>query len=226
MKNFEHKFADCKKDKNGYTKICIRLYGNAEYICVMAKPIPLTRDEMTECGGFDEVLRLNLTKFDIQNIPGTEKLYGKIDSESIMYYNGAERAWKFYDEPNFSIDDGNLSEAQIEMLANEKPWFEPHNDEAGNYGDVDDHSTYSIEDLLTIAYVKKIKKPSKSKKTTNYDKLIGLTIHLQNIADYLKNDIDYAKHAHKAMLFKKDHVKELRKCFDQIVCDTDTDEAI
>ena len=41
MKNFEHKFADAKKDKNGYTKIRIRLYGNLEYVCVMAKPMPI-----------------------------------------------------------------------------------------------------------------------------------------------------------------------------------------
>ena len=142
MKNFEHKFADCKKDKNGYTKIRIRLYDNAEYICVMAKPMPLTKSEI-DSYSLEEVLRLNLTKFELKNIPGTEKLYGDVSGEFIMYFNGAECAWKF-DEEALTIDDDDLTDEQIKQLAVEKPWFEPHNDGAGNYGDEDDHAVYDL----------------------------------------------------------------------------------
>ena len=142
MKNFEHKFADAKKDKNGYTKIRIRLYDNAEYICVLAKPMPLTKSEI-DSYSLEEVLRLNLTKFELKNIPGTEKLYGKIEGDWFMYFNGAECAWKFYEEV-LTIDDDDLTDKQIQQLADEKPWFEPHNDRAGNYGDEDVHAVYDL----------------------------------------------------------------------------------
>ena len=221
MKNFEHKFADAKKDKNGYTKIRIRLYDNAEYVCVMAKPMPLTKSEI-DSYSLEEVLRLNLTKFALKNVPGTEKLYGKIDSKSIMYYNGAECAWKFYDDP-ISIDDFELSEAKCEKLADEEPWFEPHNDGAGNYGDEDDHAVYDLADLKNPG---KIKKTGNSKKISNYDKLIALALDLDEVASNLAVDIIRARRNHKALLFKSKNVKKLRELFDQIVCDTDTNEAI
>ena len=222
MKNFEHKFADAKKDKNGYTKIRIRLYGNLEYVCVMAKPMPLTKSEI-DSYSLEEVLRLNLTKFALKNVPGTEKLYGKIDSKSIMYYNGAECAWKFYDDDPISIDDFELSEAKCEKLADEEPWFEPHNDGAGNYGDEDDHAVYDLADLKNPG---KIKKTGNSKKISNYDKLIALALDLDEVASNLAVDIIRARRNHKAILFKSKNVKKLRELFDQIVCDTDADEVI
>lgn len=227
MKNFEHKFADCKKDKNGYTKIRIRLYGNLEYVCVMAKPMPLTKSEI-DSYSLEEVLRLNLTKFALKNVPGTEKLYGKIDSKSIMYYNGAECAWKFYDDP-ISIGDFELSEAKCEKLADEEPWFEPHNDGAGNYGDWSVHAVYDLADLKKPGKIKnpgKIKKSGNSKKISNYDKLIALALDLDEVASNLAVDIIRARRNHKALLFKSKNVKKLRETFDRIVCDTDIDEAI
>ena len=146
MKNFEHKFADAKKDKNGYTKIRIRLYDNAEYICVLAKPVPLTdpdvKKEIDRIGA-DEAKRINFTAFTLKNIPGTEKLYGKIEGDWFMYFNGNECAWKF-DEDALTIDDDDLTDEQIQQLAVEKPWFEPHNDRAENYGDEDVHAVYDL----------------------------------------------------------------------------------
>ena len=140
--DYENKFADCKKDNDGFTKIRIRLYGSAEYICVLAKPVPLTKSEI-DSYSLEEVLRLNLTKFELKNIPGTEKLYGDVSGEFIMYFNGAECAWKFYEEV-LAIDDEDLTDEQIQQLAVEKPWFEPHNDGAGNYGDEDVHAVYDL----------------------------------------------------------------------------------
>lgn len=221
MKNFEHKFADAKKDKNGYTKIRIRLYDNAEYICVLAKPMPLTKSEI-DIYSLEEVLRLNLTKFELKNIPGTEKLYGKIEGDWFMYFNGAECAWKFYEEV-LAIDDDDLTDKQIQLLADEEPWFEPHNDGAGNYGDWSVHAVYDLADLKNPG---KIKKSGNSKKISNYDKLIALTSDLEEVACNLAVDIIRARRNHKALLFKSKNVKKLREIFDQIVCDTDIDEEI
>ena len=221
MKNFEHKFADAKKDKNGYTKIRIRLYDNAEYICVLAKPMPLTKSEI-DIYSLEEVLRLNLTKFELKNIPGTEKLYGKIEGDWLMYFNGAECAWKFYEEV-LAIDDDDLTDKQIQLLADEEPWFEPHNDGAGNYGDWSVHAVYDLADLKNPG---KIKKSGNSKKISNYDKLIALTSDLEEVACNLAVDIIRARRNHKALLFKSKNVKKLREIFDQIVCDTDIDEEI
>ena len=221
MKNFEHKFADAKKDKNGYTKIRIRLYDNAEYICVLAKPMPLTKSEIDRYS-LEEVLRLNLTKFELKNIPGTEVLYGKIEGDWFMYFNGAECAWKFYEEV-LTIDDDDLTDKQIQQLADEKPWFEPHNDGAGNYGDWSVHAVYDLADLENPG---KIKKSGNSKKISNYDKLIALALDLDEVASNLAVDIIRARRNHKAILFKSKNVKKLRELFDQIVCDTNTDEVI
>ena len=221
MKNFEHKFADAKKDKNGYTKIRIRLYDNAEYICVLAKPMPLTKSEI-DIYSLEEVLRLNLTKFELKNIPGTEKLYGKIEGDWFMYFNGAECAWKFYEEV-LDIDDDDLTDKQIQQLADEEPWFEPHNDGAGNYGDWSVHAVYDLADLKNPG---KIKKSGNSKKISNYDKLIALALDLKEVASNLAVDIIRARRNHKALLFKSKNVKKLREISDQIVCDTDTDEEI
>ena len=221
MKNFEHKFADAKKDKNGYTKIRIRLYDNAEYICVLAKPMPLTKSEIDRYS-LEEVLRLNLTKFELKNIPGTEVLYGKIEGDWFMYFNGAECAWKFYEEV-LTIDDDDLTDKQIQQLADEKPWFEPHNDGAGNYGDWSVHAVYDLADLENPG---KIKKSGNSKKISNYDKLIALALDLDEVASNLAVDIIRARRNHKALLFKSKNVKKLRELFDQIVCDTNTDEVI
>ena len=225
MKNFEHKFADCKKDKNGYTKIRIRLYDNAEYICVMAKPVPLTDPDVKKVIdriGADEAKRINFTVFTLKNVPGTEKLYGKIDGDWFMYFNGAECAWKFYEEV-LAIDDEDLTDEQIQQLADEKPWFEPHNDEAGNYGDWSVHAVYDLADLKNP---RKIKKSGNSKKISNYDKLLALALDLKEVACNLAVDIIQASKNHKALLFKSKNVKKLRETFDQIVCDTDADEAI
>ena len=225
MKNFEHKFADAKKDKNGYTKIRIRLYDNAEYICVLAKPVPLTDPDVKkeiECIGADEAKRINFTVFTLKNIPGTEKLYGKIDGDWFMYFNGAECAWKFYEEV-LAIDDDDLTDKQIQQLADEEPWFEPHNDGAGNYGDWSVHAVYDLADLKNPG---KIKKSGNSKKISNYDKLIALALDLKEVACNLAVDIIRARKNHKALLFKSKNVKKLREISDQIVCDTDTDEEI
>ena len=221
MKNFEHKFADAKKDKNGYTKIRIRLYGILEYVCVMAKPMPLTKSEI-DSYSLEEVLRLNLTKFELKNIPGTEKLYGKIEGDWFMYFNGAECAWKFYEDV-LTIDDDDLTDKQIQQLADEEPWFEPHNDGAGNYGDWSVHAVYDLADLKNPG---KIKKSSNSKKISNYDKLLALALDLGEVASNLAVDIIRARWNHKALLFKSKNIKKLRELFDQIVCDTDTDEVI
>ena len=144
--DYENKFADCKKDNDGFTKIRIRLYGNAEYICVLAKPVPLTdpdvKKEIDRIGA-DEAKRINFTAFTLKNIPGTEKLYGKIEGDWFMYFNGNECAWKF-DEDALTIDDDDLTDEQIQQLAVEKPWFEPHNDRAENYGDEDVHAVYDL----------------------------------------------------------------------------------
>ena len=221
MKNFEHKFADAKKDKNGYTKIRIRLYDNAEYICVLAKPMPLTKSEI-DSYSLEEVLRLNLTKFELKNVPGTEVLYGKIEGDWFMYFNGAECAWKFYEDV-LTIDDDDLTDKQIQQLADEEPWFEPHNDGAGNYGDWSVHAVYDLADLKKPG---KIKKSGNSKKISNYDKLLALALDLGEVASNLAVDIIRARWNHKALLFKSENVKKLREIFDQIVCDTDTDEVI
>ena len=145
--DYENKFADCKKDNDGFTKIRIRLYGNAEYICVLAKPVPLTdpdvKQEIDRIGA-DEAKRINFTAFTLKNIPGTEKLYGDVSGEFIMYFNGAECAWKFDDDYLTLVDDDDLTDEQIQQLADEKPWFEPHNDGAGNYGDEDVHAVYDL----------------------------------------------------------------------------------
>lgn len=147
MKSYENKFSDCKKDSDGFTKIRVRFYDNAEYVCVLAKPVPMTDPyykRLFDALGPDEVKRLNFTVWAIKRIPEHEDLYfGDIDGEWCMYFNGAERAWKFYDEYPSLSDDG-MDDDIVQQLAAEEPWFEPHNDEAGNYGDEDVHAVYDI----------------------------------------------------------------------------------
>ena len=153
-KSFEHKFIDAKKDQDGFSKIKVRFYldDNDFYACVMAKPVDITpaylskfmiQEELNLGEALQEIRRLNLTIWEFKNISEIEVIIGDISGRFECYFNGAEVSWKFY-EAVCPIIKNAISEEDIQTLSQEIPWFEPHNDDTGNFGDQEVHAVYTL----------------------------------------------------------------------------------
>lgn len=148
--DYENKYKNAKKlDKAGNVYITVR-FGEV-YLPVKAHPIDLPE----QCEIRSEILRLNLTMWVLNDIPEVKKVTGPVclNHEALLYWNGAERAWKFYDEPFSSLEDDLTDRqwAKVEDLRKRYEgdgcFFEPHIDEDGNMGDEEDHAVYDKKTL-------------------------------------------------------------------------------
>ena len=152
--DYENKYKNAKKlDKAGNVYITVR-FGEV-YLPVKAHPIDLPE----QCETRSEILRLNLTNWVLNDIDEVAAIAGPVclNHEALLYWNGAEGSWKFYDEP-FSYPDENLSDRKEEKvedlrikLADAGLLFEPHLDASGNIGDEEDHAVYDCKTLKKFA---------------------------------------------------------------------------
>ena len=152
--NYESKYKDAKKlDKDGNVYITVR-FGEV-YLPVKVHPIDLPE----QCETRSEILRINLTMWVLNDIPEVRKVTGPVcvNHGALLYWNGAERAWKFYDEPFSSLEDDLTDRqwAKVEDLRKRYEgdgyFFEPHIDEDGNLGDEEDHAVYDRKTLKKFA---------------------------------------------------------------------------
>ena len=152
MKDHEVPFKLAIKDKDGFATILVRFHEN--YIPVKGKPLPLIKEESPD---LDEVKRLNLTRWFLKDAPEIAEIVGNICGEgyaSMLYWNGNEGAWKFYDICPFStngLDEDELDEDELDELYDkledkidelEDVLYKPHVDHTGNMGDDSVHCVY------------------------------------------------------------------------------------
>ena len=147
MIDYEVPFKIAKKDRNGYATILVR-FGEF-YVPVKGKPLPLIKEEAPE---LKEIKRVNLTRWNLKDIPEISELVGVLCGggegyTAMLYWNGSECVWKFWDEGLGGIDnddDDTIAKLnkKIEELENSDSLYEPHEDRAGNMGDEDVHCIY------------------------------------------------------------------------------------
>ena len=138
-------FKDAKKDCNGYATILVK-FGDW-YVPVKGKPLPLIKEEAPD---LKEIKRINLTRWNLKDIPEIAKLVGNLCGGedgyiAMLYWNGSEVAWKFYDEGLGGIDDESdevIDELNRKIDELDKTLYKPHDDNAGNYGDESVHCVY------------------------------------------------------------------------------------
>lgn len=141
-------FKDAKKDCNGYATILVK-FGDW-YVPVKGKPLSLVKDELDEETDLNEIKRLNLTRWNLKDIPEIAKLVGNLCGGedgyiAMLYWNGSEVAWKFYDEGLGGIDDESdevIDELNRKIDELDKTFYKPHDDNTGNYGDESVHCVY------------------------------------------------------------------------------------
>lgn len=145
--NYEVPFSNAKKDPNGYAKLVVKV--GEWYVPALGKPVSFTAyDRCHALLGTDiaDIKELNLTKWDLKDIPEIREWTGKLfGCECILYWNGNECAWKFYEDSFGGIDDD--SDEVIEMLddyldEHDSEFYKPHDDHAGNFGDTGVHCVY------------------------------------------------------------------------------------
>lgn len=147
MKDHEVPFKNAKKDRNGYATILVK-FGEF-YVPVKGKPLPLIKEEAPE---LKEIKRVNLTRWNLKDIPEISELVGVLCGggegyTEMLYWNGNECVWKFWDEGLGGIDnddDDTLEklDEKIEELEDSHSLYEPHEDRAGNMGDENVHCIY------------------------------------------------------------------------------------
>ncbi len=147
MKDHEVPFKNAKKDRNGYATILVK-FGEF-YVPVKGKPLPLIKEEAPE---LKEIKRVNLTRWNLKDIPEISDLVGVLCGggegyTEMLYWNGNECVWKFWDEGLGGIendDDDTLAklDKKIEELEDSHSLYEPHEDRAGNMGDENVHCVY------------------------------------------------------------------------------------
>ncbi len=148
-KNYEVPFKAAKKDKDGYAALLVR-FGD-EYVPVKGRPLPLSKAIITNIG-LDEIKRLNLTHWELKDIPEVAKVLGKICGnklDTMLYWNGYKSAWEFDDELDHTLykDCDYLYMVPQELLAKVDKFasecYAPYEDSTGNYGDASVHCVYS-----------------------------------------------------------------------------------
>lgn len=156
--NYEVRYDDVK-NPDGTVKIKVRFYYDG-YAAVIAKPIPISLEDIEGVGSDEgnveldksECCYLNLTKWKIVDVPGHFSKVAKhlIGTELWLYYNGCERAWKFFDDDDdMYLDDVNTTREYLDLLYDESRngCYEPHADDDGNFGDETMHAVYDINSL-------------------------------------------------------------------------------
>lgn len=147
MKDHEISFKNAKKDRNGYATIIVVI--DEYYIPVKGKPLPLIKEEAPD---LKEINRLNLTRWNIKDIPEIARRVGNLCGgakglTAMLYWNGSETAWKFWNEGPSNVvkdDDDTVDwlDYKIEDLEDEGAFYKPHNDNEGNMGDESVHCVY------------------------------------------------------------------------------------
>ena len=145
MKDYEVPFKNAKKDRNGYATILVK-FGEF-YVPVKGKPLPLIKEEAPD---LREIKRINLTRWNLKDIPEISELVGVLCGgdegyNNMLYWNGSECVWKFWDEGLGGIDnydDDTLEKLDEKIEELEDSFYEPHEDRAGNMGDEDVHCIY------------------------------------------------------------------------------------
>ena len=145
MKDHEVPFKNAKKDRNGYATILVK-FGEF-YVPVKGKPLPLIKEEAPE---LKEIKRVNLTRWNLKDIPEISKLIGVLcgggEGYTVMlYWNGNECVWKFWYEGLGGIDnddDDTLEKLDEKIEELEDSLYKPHEDHAGNMGDENVHCVY------------------------------------------------------------------------------------
>lgn len=145
MKDHEVPFKNAKKDRNGYATILVK-FGEF-YVPVKGKPLPLIKEEAPE---LKEIKRVNLTRWNLKDIPEISELVGVLCGggegyTEMLYWNGNECVWKFWNEGLGGIenDDDNTLEKLDEKIEDlEDSLYKPHDDHAGNMGDENVHCVY------------------------------------------------------------------------------------
>lgn len=147
MKNYEIPFNNAKKDADGYATLLVRF--GEWYVPVKGRPLPLIKEELDEETDLNEIKRINLTRWNLKDIPEIAKLVGNLCGEdgytAMLYWNGSEAAWKFYDEGLGGIDDDSdeiLEKLDKKINKLDKTFYKPHDDHAGNRGDESVHCVY------------------------------------------------------------------------------------
>ena len=147
MKDHEVPFKNAKKDKNGYATLLVKF--GEWYVPVKGKPLPLIKEEAPD---LKEIKCVNLTRWNLKDIPEVAKKVGVLcgDAENytpMLYWNGNEAAWKFWDEGLGGIDNDDDDtidwlDEKIEELEDAEAFYKPHVDESGNMGDENVHCVY------------------------------------------------------------------------------------
>lgn len=145
MIDHEVPFKSAKKDRNGYATILVK-FGEF-YVPVKGKPLPLIKEEAPS---LEEIKRTNLTRWNLKDIPEISKLVGVLCGggegyTAMLYWNGNECVWKFWDEGLGGIDnddDDTLEKLDEKIEDLEDFLYKPHDDHAGNRGDEDVHCIY------------------------------------------------------------------------------------
>ena len=144
---YEISFRDAMKDADGYAKLVVKV--GEWYVPALGKPVSFTAyDRCHNLIGEDiaDIKRLNLTKWDLKDIPEIAERTGKLfGCECILYWNGHECAWKFFEDGFYGIDDD--SDEVIEILddyidSHSTEFYEPHNDRGEIIGDKNVHCVY------------------------------------------------------------------------------------
>jgi len=195
MKNHEISFKNAKKDKDGYATILVK-FGEF-YVPVKGKPLPLDKKEEDNYGDEDEINRLNLTHWNLKDIPEIAERVGVLCGEGyddVLYWNGNETAWKFYYDGLGGIDNDDDDtidwlDSKIEDL--EDSLYKPHDDHAGNMGDEDVHCIYDGKSGISLWNDGK----DKTIKRTLADELTSNT--WSNFYDAATEAVEKARKSHK-----------------------------
>lgn len=145
MKDHEVPFKNAKKDRNGYATILVK-FGEF-YVPVKGKPLPLIKEKAPS---LEEIKRINLTRWNLKDIPEISELVGVLCGggegyTEMLYWNGNECVWKFWDEGLGGIDnddDDTLEKLDEKIEELEDSLYKPHEDHAGNMGDEEVHCIY------------------------------------------------------------------------------------
>ena len=145
MPNHEVPFNNAEKDCDGYATILVKF--GEWYVPVKGKPLPLIKEEVPN---LKEIKRINLTRWNLKDIPEIAKLVGNLCGgedgyTAMLYWNGSEVAWKFYDEGLSGIDDESdevIDELNRKIDKLDKIFYKPHDVCIGNMGNEDVHCIY------------------------------------------------------------------------------------
>ena len=145
MKGHEVPFKNAKKDRNGYATLLVKF--GEWYVPVKGKPLSLIKEEAPE---LKEIKRVNLTRWNLKDIPEISKLVGVLCGggpgyTAMLYWNGNEAAWKFWDEGLGGIDnddDKTIDQLDEKIEELDDDFYKPHVDESGNMGDENVHCIY------------------------------------------------------------------------------------